>query len=250
MKEPLVQMVDMSKHFDGRIALEHASMDLFEGEVLGLVGDNGAGKSTMLKVLSGVIRADSGSISVRGRKVAIDSPRTSRALGIEMVYQDLALCGSLTIWENIYMGRLLNHPMKRSILPMLDRRRMIRKAQDALEELGIQLPNLDKPVRQLSGGEQQAIAISRCLLFEPDAILLDEPTASMAVFEQDKILELIIRLKEKGRALVMVTHNLQELFRVADRALVLKGGRHVWCGSLADRTPDDLARMMYTGNSM
>jgi ABC-type sugar transport system ATPase subunit len=250
MKEPFVQMADMSKHFDGRIALEHASLDLFEGEVLGLVGDNGAGKSTMLKVLSGVVRADGGSISVKGRKVTIDSPRTSRALGIEMVYQDLALCGSLTIWENIYMGRLLDRPRQRSLLPMLDKRRMVRRAQEALEELGIHLPDLNKPVRQLSGGEQQAIAICRCILFEPEVILLDEPTASMAVFEQERILELIVSLKKKGRAVVMVTHNLQELFRVADRALVLKGGRPVWCGSLVDRTPDDLARMMFTGNGV
>jgi ABC-type sugar transport system ATPase subunit len=243
----IIRMADISKHFDGRVALDHASLELFEGEVLGLVGDNGAGKSTMLKVLSGVIRADGGAISVKGRNVTIDSPRTSRTLGIEMVYQDLALCGSLTVWENIYMGRLLVRPWKQAVLPLLDRRRMMRNARDALSGLGIDLPELDKPVRQLSGGEQQAIAICRCLLFNPEVILLDEPTASMAVFEQEKILELIVRLKEKGRSLIMVTHNLQELFRVADRALVLKGGRPVWCGSLMDRTPDDLARMMFTG---
>jgi ABC-type sugar transport system ATPase subunit len=249
MTEALVQMVDICKHFDGRVALEHASLELFGGEVLGLVGDNGAGKSTMLKVLSGVIRADGGMISVRGSKVAIDSPRASRALGIEMVYQDLALCGSLTVWENIYMGRLLVRPWRRAILPLLDKRRMSRNAKDALSDLGIELSDLDKPIRQLSGGEQQAIAICRCLLFEPDVILLDEPTASMAVFEQEKILDMIVRLKNKGHSLVIVTHNLQELFRVADRALVLKGGRPVWCGTLADRTPDDLARMMFTGSA-
>lgn len=249
MRAPVVQMVDIHKHFDGRVALEHASMELFGSEVLGLVGDNGAGKSTLLKILSGVIKADGGTISVRGSKVAIDSPRASRALGIEMVYQDLALCGSLTVWENIYMGRLLVLPRGRSILPLLDKRRMGRDASRALVGLGIHLPDLDKPVRQLSGGEQQAIAICRCLLFDPDVILLDEPTASMAVFEQEKILELVIRLKKKGHSLVMVTHNLQELFRVADRALVLKGGRPVWCGSLADRTPDDMARMMFTGSA-
>jgi len=249
MNKPIVQMEHIYKHFDGRVALDHAHMELFGGEVLGLVGDNGAGKSTMLKILAGVLPADGGGISVRGRKVSIDSPRRSRALGIEMVYQDLALCGSLTVWENIYMGRLLVLPWHRTVLPFLDKRRMYRNASKLLGDLGIDLPDLNRPVRDLSGGEQQAVAICRCLLFEPEVILLDEPTASMAIVEQEKILELILNLKERCRCLVMVTHNLQELFRVADRALVLKGGRPVWCGLLAGMEPDDLARMMFTGKA-
>jgi ABC-type sugar transport system ATPase subunit len=249
MTAPVIKMEDIYKHFDGRIALEHAHMELFEGEVLGLVGDNGAGKSTMLKILAGVLPADGGQISVRGNKVSVDSPRRSRALGIEMVYQDLALCGSLTVWENIYMGRLLLLPWRCGVLPFLDKRRMHRNASKLLRDLGIDLPDLGRPVRALSGGEQQAIAICRCLLFEPEVILLDEPTASMAIMEQEKILRLILDLKGKGRSLVMITHNLQELFRVADRALVLKGGRPVWCGPLSGMEPDDLARMMFTGNA-
>ncbi len=249
MKTPLVKMEGIYKHFDGRVALDQARMDLLEGEVLGLVGDNGAGKSTMLKILAGVLPADGGEIFVRGRRVSIDSPRRSRALGIEMVYQDLALCGSLTVWENIYMGRQLLLPRRRAILPLLDKGRMYRSASSLLRGLGIDLPDLNRPVRAFSGGEQQAIAICRCLLFEPGVILLDEPTASMAVAEKEKILKLMCDLKASGRSLVMVTHNLEELFRVADRALVLKGGRPVWCGPLAGMQPDDLARMMFTGKA-
>jgi ABC-type sugar transport system ATPase subunit len=249
MKTPIVEMEEIYKHFDGRVALEHAHMELFGGEVLGLVGDNGAGKSTMLKILAGVLPADGGGISVRGRKVSVDSPRRSRALGIEMVYQDLALCGSLTVWENIYLGRLLVLPWRRGVLPFLDKGRMCRNASKLLRDLGMDLPDLGRPVRDLSGGEQQAIAICRCLLYEPEVILLDEPTASMAIVEQEKILDLIRELRKKGRSFVMVTHNLQELFRVADRALVLKGGRPVWCGPLAGMEPDDLARMMFTGKA-
>ncbi len=249
MKTPLVKMEGIYKHFDGRVALEQARMDLFEGEVLGLVGDNGAGKSTMLKILAGVLPADGGEIFVRDRRVSIDSPRRSRALGIEMVYQDLALCGSLTVWENIYMGRQLLLPRRRTILPLLDKGRMYRSASNLLRSLGIDLADLNRPVRAFSGGEQQAIAICRCLLFEPEVILLDEPTASMAVAEKEKILRLMCDLKAHNRSLVMVTHNLEELFRVADRALVLKGGHPVWCGPLAGMEPDDLARMMFTGKA-
>ncbi len=249
MNKPLIRMEDISKHFDGRRALEHAHLELFEGEVLGLVGDNGAGKSTMLKILAGVLEADGGGISIRGRKVSVDSPRKSRALGIEMVYQDLALCGSLTVWENIYLGRLLVLERRRAVFPFLNKRRMQGAATKLLQKIGVDLPDLDKPVRALSGGEQQAVAISRCLLFEPDVILMDEPTASMAVAGKERILKLILDLKDAGRSVVMVTHNLQELFRVADRALILKGGRPVWSGSLTGKTPDDVARMMFTGEA-
>ena len=143
MDTPIVEMEDIYKHFDGRVALDHARMELFGGEVLGLVGDNGAGKSTMLKILAGVLPADGGEISIRGQRVSIDSPRKSRALGIEMVYQDLALCGSLTVWENIYMGRLLVLPRHRTVLPFLDKRRMYRDASKLLRDLGIELPDLE-----------------------------------------------------------------------------------------------------------
>jgi len=242
MENSLVRMEDISKHFGGKVALDKAHMELHEGEVLGLVGDNGAGKSTLLKIVAGVITKDSGDIFIRGQKVSINSPRQSRSLGIEMVYQDLSLCGSLTLWENIYLGRYIVHPFW-----ILDKKLMSQKALQFLRDLGIDLSDVDEPVRNLSGGQQQAIAICRCLLFQPNVILLDEPTASMALIEQEKVLKLIISLKNQGRSLVIVTHNLQQLFRVADRTLVLKGGRSVWSGSLKDLKPDDLAQMMFVG---
>ncbi|MGD0915232.1 MAG: ATP-binding cassette domain-containing protein [Thermodesulfobacteriota bacterium] len=242
MNNYLVRMENISKHFGGKVALEQAHLELSQGEVLGLVGDNGAGKSTMLKILAGVAARDGGDIFIGGQKVSINSPRQSRSLGIEMVYQDLSLCGSLTVWENIYLGRYIVRPLR-----ILDKNRMSQKALQFLQNLGIDLYNINEPVRNLSGGQQQAIAICRCLLFQPEVILLDEPTASMALVEQERVLKLIIDLKDQGRSLVMVTHNLQELFRVADRALVLKGGRNVWCGPLKRLKPDDLAQMMFVG---
>lgn len=242
MEGCIVKMENIFKHFFGKIALEQAHLELYEGEVLGLVGDNGAGKSTLLKILAGVIAKDGGEIFLRGQKIAIHSPRHARNLGIEMVYQDLSLCGSLTVWENIFLGRYLVHPYL-----ILDKNQMSQKAFQFLKDLGIDSFNMDEPVRNLSGGQQQAVAICRCLLFHPSILLLDEPTASMALMEQEKVLRMIVDLKTQGCSMILVTHNLQQLFRVSDRALVLKGGRSLWCGTLKGLKPDDLAQMMFVG---
>lgn len=247
MPDVMVHMRDIRKQFGGKIALNRADVTLRRGEILGLVGDNGAGKSTLLKMLSGVLRRDAGEILIGGERVRIDSPIHSRALGIEMVYQDRSLCESLTVWENVYLGRYETRKFVKSPMPILDKRKMARKTMETLAGLGIMLPDVNVPVRNLSGGERQAVAICRCLLFHPRIILLDEPTASMALWEQEKILDLIRTLKSRGRSIIMVTHNLQELYQVADRALVLKEGRTVWQGWLKNVAPDDLARMMFLG---
>jgi ABC-type sugar transport system ATPase subunit len=247
MAKQIVRMGDINKRFGGKVALEQVDLELQEGEVLGLVGDNGAGKSTLLKVLSGTINRDSGTIFLDERKVTIKSPHQSRQLGIEMVYQDLSLCRNLTIWENIYLGRFRTHSFLKGFFPVLNKREMSKKTLDSLQHIGINLKDMNKPVHSLSGGEQQAVALCRCLLFRPKVILLDEPTASMALWEKQKILKLINNLKEKGHSLIMVTHNLQDLFQVADRALVLKEGKRIWCGSLEGKRPEDLAQMMFAG---
>lgn len=247
MKKAAVRMANICKRFDGKVALDQAQMELCQGEVLGLVGDNGAGKSTLLKILSGVLVRDAGDIFVEGRKVSIESPSQSRNLGIEMVYQDLSLCGTLNVWENIFLGRYLTHPFLNIFFPILDRRKMGREATRLLAELGIDLPDIHQPVRTLSGGQQQAVAFCRCLLFQPKIILLDEPMASMALWEREKILDLIRSLKDRGASIVMVTHNLQDLFQVADRVLVLKEGRSVWSGDIVGLRPDDIAQLMFSG---
>ena len=231
------------------MALDQAELRLHPGEILGLVGDNGAGKSTMLKVLSGVLKRDGGEIYLEGKPVRIDSPSRSRGLGIEMVYQDLSLCNSLNVWENVFLGRYRSRPPFTKLLAILDKRRMARKALEAMEALGINRFEVNTPVRNLSGGQQQAVAICRCLLFEPRVILLDEPTASMAVRERERVLALIRDLSRQGRSIIMVTHNLQELFKVAHAAAVLKEGRTIWQGSLQGLTPDDVARMMFVGRA-
>lgn len=242
-----VRMENICKKFDGKVALDHAEMGLQKGEVLGLVGDNGAGKSTLLKILSGVLSKDSGEIYIEDQKVRVENPSQARQLGIEMVYQDLSLCGTLNVWENIFLGRYRTHRFLKILFPILDRKKMEQETSHLLTKLGIDLPNLHQPVRTLSGGQQQAVAFCRCLLFQPRIILLDEPMASMALWEREKILNLIRNLKEKGGSIIMVTHNLQDLFQVADRVLVLKEGRSIWSGSLSGLTPDDIAQLMFAG---
>ncbi len=244
MIDPIIRMAGVTKRFGRKVALNNAELELLPGEVLGLVGDNGAGKSTLLKVLAGDILKEAGTVWFRGREVDISHPRQARALNIEMVYQDLSLCGNLTVWENIFLGRYLTRS-PRMLVPLLDKRRMARSAGEILARLGIERSSVHDPVRNLSGGQQQAVALARCLLFKPAVILLDEPTASMAVWEQEKILDMIRGLRDAGSSQIMVTHNLEELLRVSDRVTVLKEGRSVWTGPVRGLTPKDLVHLMF-----
>ncbi len=242
-----VRMEGITRDFGAKTALERADLSLLKGEILGLVGDNGAGKSTMLKILSGAVQCDAGEIFVGEKPVKISSPQDSRDLGIEMVYQDLALCGSMNIWENVFLGRYGASTGQRKWSPFLNKRDMAQKAGQALQDLGIDLGDVTRPVRSLSGGERQAVALSRCVLFQPAVVLLDEPTASMAAWEKDKILELVLGLRARGSSVVLVTHNLPEIFQVADRVLVLKEGQSLWCGPLDGLDSRRLAQMMFAG---
>ena len=243
----MVRMENISKRYGRKMALDGACLDLNEGEVLGLVGDNGAGKTTILKILSGVEQMDGGGIFIQDEKARISSPAVSRELGIEMVYQDLALCRNMTIWENIYLGRYLFRSFGRWPLPLLDKKRMARGAAQVLETIGVDIADTNQPIKNLSGGEQQAVAISRCVLFAPRIVLLDEPTASMAQWEKEKIHNTLIRLKSEGRSLIVVAHDLGEIFHVSDRITVLKEGTTVWSGPARDIGPKDVAQLMFVG---
>jgi ABC-type sugar transport system ATPase subunit len=217
-----------TKRFGAVTALDGVDLDVFRGEVLALLGDNGAGKTTLIKCCSGALRLDSGSISMDGVEVAIHSPGDARALGIETVYQDLALFDNLNPIDNFYAGRELASPKwaPRS-LRFLRRRQMKSETQEVLNRLQVDLPELDNPVGLMSGGQRQAVAVSRAAAFASKVVVLDEPTAALGVRESRRVLDLILRLRDEGMAIVVVSHAMDHVMEVADRAVVLRRGRKV-----------------------
>lgn len=221
---PRIELRDIRKSFGAVQALQGVSIALGSGEVLGLVGDNGAGKSTLMKILSGAQAPDTGSILLDGKEVSFSHPRDARAERIEMVYQDLSLCEELDVAGNIFLGR---EPQLGRLWGFMDRRRMHREAAEALKSLGIRIQYTDVPVRNLSGGQRQSVAIGRALSFDPRVLILDEPTAALAVREVEQVLELTREVASRGVSVILITHRLQDLFKVCDRIAVMYEGTNV-----------------------
>jgi ribose transport system ATP-binding protein len=217
-----------TKRFGAVTALDGVDLDLHHGEVLALLGDNGAGKSTLIKCCSGALRLDSGSISMDGVEVAVHSPRDAQALGIETVYQDLALFDNLSPIDNFYAGRELAGPTwaPRS-LRALRRQRMQTATRQVLDRLQVDLPELTSAVGLMSGGQRQAVAVSRAAAFASKVVILDEPTAALGVRESRGVLDLILRLRQEGMAIIVVSHAMDHVIEVADRAVVMRRGRKV-----------------------
>ena len=215
---PRAVLRDIRKRYGAVEALRGVTLELGPGRVLGLVGDNAAGKSTLMKVLAGAVIPDSGDILIDGERVSFSSPRDARAARIEMVYQDLALCDHLDVARNLFLGR---EPTRRGFL---DGAVMHREARQHLEDLGIRLPSTRATVRDLSGGQRQAVAIARAVTFEPRLLIMDEPTAALAVKEVETVLELIRRLAAGGVSVILITHRLQDLFTVCDDLAVMYEG--------------------------
>ena len=236
----------VSKHFGGVHALREVDLTLHVGEILGLVGDNGAGKSTLLKILTGAYKPDGGSIFFDDREVIIRSPHHSREIGIEMVYQHLALCRHLDVVSNLFLGR---EECRKTFgfMHFLSKRKMERHTLETLHGLKIDIRNPREIVNNLSGGQQQAVAIGKAIHFDPKIVLLDEPTANLAVKEADKVLDIMLQLKEKGISMIFVTHRLQDLFEVTDRIYVLKGGERVDCVKTSETNKEEIVKLMFIG---
>ena len=221
---PLLEARGVSKYFGAITALDGVNFHLARGEVLGVVGDNGAGKSTLMKILSGLHAPSAGEIVFDGRPVRFGSPREARAAGIEMVYQDLALAGNLPIHENIYLGR---EPGTRLLgLTVVNWRRGREMAKAHLDRLKIHVKSVDQNVEELSGGQQQAVAIARATAFDARIVIMDEPTAALAVKEVGKVLDLIKSLKEHGVSVILISHRMDDIFYVCDRVMALFHGRN------------------------
>ncbi len=224
MAKPLVRMEKISKSFGPVRALQNVDLVLNHSEVLGIVGDNGAGKSTLMKILTGVHQPDSGRIYFQGRPVRFNSPHDSRAAGIEMVYQDLALAGNLTVASNIYLGRELTKKRLGGLVRLLDHRGMAAGATRVLERLKIEIQSPHFLVGTLSGGQRQAVAVARSVGFEAKVVIMDEPTAALAVKEVSKVLDVIRVLKEHDVAVILISHRMPDIFEVCDRIVVLRQG--------------------------
>jgi len=223
---PIVEMRGIKKSFGAVQALRGVDLTLHRNEVLGLVGDNAAGKSTLMKVLSGAYIPDEGEIYVEGRRVHITGPEDSRRLGIEMVYQDYALANNLDVASNIFLGREAVR-LNLGLLKVMDKGRMEQEARRLMDRLKIEVASVRQKVEHLSGGQRQAVAIGRATAFNAKVIIMDEPTAALSVAAISKVLDLIRELKRQGASIIVISHRLEDVFEVADRVMVLRHGRKV-----------------------
>jgi D-xylose transport system ATP-binding protein len=222
---PLLQMEGISKQFGPVHALDRVDFAVNAGEVVGLVGDNGAGKSTLVKTIAGIHSADSGTIRFEGKEVSINRPQDATNLGIATVYQDLALCDNLDVVANLFLGREETLAGPGAVSRQLDEVDMENRTADLLSNLAVTIPSLRSEVGTLSGGQRQQVAVARSLLGEPKVVLLDEPTAALGVPQTKQVLALISKLRERNLGVVVISHNLVDVFEVADRIFVLRLGR-------------------------
>ncbi|MFZ5671885.1 MAG: ATP-binding cassette domain-containing protein [Pseudomonadota bacterium] len=243
---PILEVRNLSKHFGAVRALSDFSMTVQAGEVVALAGDNGAGKSTLIKALSGVYRPSAGEILLNGATVHFATPQEARDKGIETIYQDLALADNLSIGANIFLGR---EPMRKALgfLPVLDRRRMAEAARETMALLDFHVSRLEAPVSNFSGGQRQAVAIGRAVYWDARILIMDEPTAALGVPEQRKVLSLIRQLKAQGRGVIFISHNLQDIFAVSDRIIVLRRGVTAGERRIAETSHDEVVKLMIGG---
>ena len=242
MNEVKVEVTNLQKSFGNVQALKGASITVRRGEVTAIVGDNGAGKSTLVKCLTGLYSPDGGEILIDGKPVSFSSPKGARESGIETVYQDLALSDQLSVWQNMYMDRELT----RGIGPFqfLKRKEMRQKASELVADLAVTIPSVTRSVKRLSGGQRQAVAIARGVMWAKGMIILDEPTAALGLKETAQVEALIKRVVDQGQTVLVVSHNFEQVKRLSSQVYVMRGGRVVGGTRTADVTGEELVGMV------
>jgi simple sugar transport system ATP-binding protein len=240
----LLEARGVEKNYGHVRALAGADFDVFPGEVAALVGDNGAGKSTLIKILSGTVQPDGGEVRFEGLPVEIDSPIAARRLGLETVYQDLALAEDLDPAANLFLGRELLRPGPLGRLGFLDKKAMRARSREAFSTLGITLQDIEVEVAMLSGGQRQTVAVSRAAAWASRVIFMDEPTAALGVVQAEKVLDLIRRIRDSGKSVVLISHNLPHVFHVSNRIQVLRLGKRVATLRTDEATMDDVVGAM------
>jgi simple sugar transport system ATP-binding protein len=240
---PVVEMRNIKKTFAAVQALKGVDLILNHGEVLGLVGDNAAGKSTLMKVLSGAYIPDEGEILIEGEDAHLTDPLHARRLGIEMVYQDLALANNLDVTANVFLGREAVST-KLGLFSVMNGRQMEQEAQRLLDRLKIDIPSVRQLVERLSGGQRQAVAIARATAFDSKVIIMDEPTAALSVAAISKVLDLVRELKAQGASIIIISHRLEDIYSVSDRLMVMRQGRKVRDARITESIDDFRERVV------
>lgn len=238
---PIVEMRGIDKAFGAVEALRRVDLRLMPGEILGLVGDNAAGKSTLMKVLTGAYPRDAGEILIDGRPTHFRSPHDSRDAGIEMIYQDFALCGNMDVAQNVFLGRWPRRGL------FIDRRKMYAQANAVLARLKVEVNSVYQKVESLSGGRQQSVAIARAISFDPKMVILDEPTANLSSAATKRVLETMTELKRQGVAQIIISHRLTDIFEVGDRIMVLKRGANVGERQISETSEEEVLELIVQG---
>ena len=237
----LVEMRGINKSFGAVKALIDVDLTIRPGEILGLVGDNSAGKSTLMKILTGAYQLDSGGVMVDGAEAHFKSPHESRDAGIEMIYQDFALCGNMDVGQNIFLGRWPRKGL------FVDRKKMYADSSEVLRRLKVDVNSVYQRVESLSGGRQKSVAIARAISFQPRLIVLDEPTANLSVVATDRLLETMLELRKHNVAQIIISHRLTDIFKVGDRVMVLKRGQNVGERSIAASSEQEVLQLIVSG---
>ena len=241
--EPILEVRNISKKFGGLVAVDNVDMQVYPGEVVGLLGDNGAGKSTLIKMVSGVYNPTGGEIFYQGQKVAIHNPMDALKMGIETIYQDLALAENLNVYSNIFLGREKKKKFWGSV-NILDHEYMHDEAKKVLNRLDIEIPSLRNKIAMLSGGQRQAVAISRSIYWDAQLLIMDEPTAALGVAEQKKVLDLVQTLKVQNVPVIIISHQMHDVFSVADRLVVMRRGKKAGERLVKDTNPDEIVGLI------